>query len=83
MRRKLAVLALVLAATVIAAQAKPTMAASSLWVCHCNYTSYYTDATKTVKCGYETDCGCETGGSSSGCNTPYFIRSNATQPCCP
>jgi hypothetical protein len=82
MRRKLAILALVLAATVIAAQAKPTMAASS-WVCHCFYTRYYTDATKTVQCGYETDCGCETGGSSSGCNTPYFTRSNATQPCCP
>lgn len=82
MRRKLAVLALVLAATVIATQAKPTLAASSLWQCQCHYTAYYTDATKTVKCGYETDCGCETGGSSSGCNTPYLTRSLATQPCC-
>jgi len=79
MRRKLAVLALVLAATMIANQAKPTLAADS---CHCDSYQYFTDATKTERCGLANDCSCD-GGFSSGCETPYYYHINATYPCCP
>jgi hypothetical protein len=40
--------------------------------------TYYTDASKTVECGYKIiTCGCQT--ASSGCRTPYYTA--ISSPC--
>jgi hypothetical protein len=73
---KVAGICLVLVAVFLITESKDSAAAYPYQYPSMPYTIFYTDATKTVDCGYFDAC----SGEGEGCQTEYYTR--AFYACC-